>query len=437
LPLDDTQAQAKVRELLEYRSMERTRLDRLHSYLRATYNFRWLSAGVPDEVKRISEISRVNVIRFIINSPVQSMFVDGFRSPKAETDEPGWDLWQRNRMDARQIGIHRAALAYGASYATVLPGKPVPVIRGASPRRMTVVYGDDDDWPEYALEKRRSIATAEGTERKTLWRLFDKECVYWITGSEGSNQFSLEKTDLHGAGVTPVIRYLSDEDLDEEVIGEIEPHIPLQDQINMTTFGLLVAQHYGAFKQRYILGWIAASEEQRLKTEASKLWTFEDTPDNVQVGEFDQTDLKGYIESRESTVRFLSTLSQTPVHELLGTVANLSAEALVAARDSANRADTEKKTLIGERHEQMLTLGAQLQGKKTDAKAWVRWRDMEPRSLAQAADALGKLAQMLGVPQEELWERVPGVMQQEVERWKEAAKKEAATVPPAPPGNEE
>jgi hypothetical protein len=40
---------------------------------------------------------------------------------------------------------------------------------------------------------------------------------------------------------------------------------------------------------------------------------------------------------------------------------------------------------------------------------------MESRSLAQAADALGKLATMLNVPVELLWEKIPGFTQQDVE----------------------
>jgi hypothetical protein len=45
---------------------------------------------------------------------------------------------------------------------------------------------------------------------------------------------------------------------------------------------------------------------------------------------------------------------------------------------------------------------------------------MESRSLAQAADALGKLAQMLGVPVEILWEKIPGFTQQDVDNAKAA-----------------
>jgi hypothetical protein len=49
------------------------------------------------------------------------------------------------------------------------------------------------------------------------------------------------------------------------------------------------------------------------------------------------------------------------------------------------------------------------------------WRDTESRSLAQVADALGKLVMSLGVPPQELWEKIPGVTQSEVRRWKAAA----------------
>ncbi|WP_237530467.1 hypothetical protein [Streptomyces sp. SID3212] len=47
---------------------------------------------------------------------------------------------------------------------------------------------------------------------------------------------------------------------------------------------------------------------------------------------------------------------------------------------------------------------------------------MEQRSLAQAADALGKLReQQLGIPAKGLWRRVPGVTQNEFEDWEQLA----------------
>jgi hypothetical protein len=67
--------------------------------------------------------------------------------------------------------VHRSALAYGASYATVMPGDTGPVISGYSPREMTAVYQSPtrDDWPMLAL-------TVEGN----AIRLYDEEMVYFI-----------------------------------------------------------------------------------------------------------------------------------------------------------------------------------------------------------------------------------------------------------------
>ena len=283
-PLSNAAAAAKAKELLEFRQAERGRLDRIREYLRSDPDWRptWLAATAPTEVRQIAQISRVNMLKFVVNSRVQAMFVDGYRTPRSAEDAPAWATWQRNRMDARQIGIHRGTLSYGATYETVLPGVSVPVMRGASPRALTAVYGDDDEWPRFALQKRKSD-----------WRLIDEQAVYPLI-QDGEDSFTCTGHELHratmdGAPVCPVVRFRDTDDLDDPVCGVVEPLLDLQDQINITSFGLYVAQHYGAFRQRYILGWLAESEEQRLKASASKLWTFDDP--EIKVGEFGQTDL--------------------------------------------------------------------------------------------------------------------------------------------------
>jgi hypothetical protein len=70
----------------------------------------------------------------------------------------------------------------------------------------------------------------------------------------------------------------------------------------------------------------------------------------------------------------------------------------------------------------VLGLAARFQGLQVTDGAEVRWRDTEARSLSQTVDALGKLSALLHVPEQELWERVPGVTQQDVARWRAAAK---------------
>lgn len=416
MPLSAKAAVAKTNELLQVRRTESSRLDKIHRYLRNEQRLVWLPTALPSEVARIAKIARVNMMRFVVDVPVQAMYVDGYRTKGAADDEKAWETWQRNRFDARQIGVHRAGIAYGASYVTVLPGKPVPVMRGASPRQMTTQYGSDDDWPVFALEEMRPKSAG-------VFRLYDETHVYTMSVPSGSTDTAeFLRNEQHGAGVVPVVRYRDTEDLDDPVLGAVEPLFELQDQINLTTFGLLVAQHYGAFRQRYIIGWLAESEEERLRAGASRLLTFEDAPEDVQVGEFQQTQLDGYISSREATLRHMATISQTPAHELLGQLVNLSAEALAAAEASHRRAVTETQTVMGEAHEQALGLVTEYSGDEIDPTAYVRWKDTEARSMAQMADALGKMATMLGIPVQELWERIPGVSQDELARWKAAAK---------------
>jgi len=438
--LSDAQAVKQAIELKGVRNGERIQLDLIRRYWKGIQRLpEVIPANAPREVRTMARIARVNVCAIVVDVLAQSTFVDGFRAagpPDEDGDNAVWDIWQANKMDARQTGIHRAAFAYGASYAIVLPGDTAPVIRGVSPRNLTAVYGDDPDWPEFAFERRS----------KTLWRLYDKEGIYNLRPTSQSSEFELIGPPMaHGAGVTPVVRYLDEEDLDADddvtadvmaymdiakpMRGQIAPLISVQDQIDLTTFALKGAEWYSAFRQRWAIGWKPDDEEQKVQAGASQLWTFDQSPegpDGMKLGEFGQTDLSGYIESRQASMKHVAALSQTPVHELIGDLVNLSAEALAAAEKGHERKVDEKKANLGESHEQTLRLAAKLGNVIVPDGAEVVWRDTSARAFAATVDGLGKLSQMLGIPPQELWQRVPGATRQEIEQWKEAAANSSA-----------
>lgn len=424
--LDKAEVFEQVRRLLVVRKNEAEKLDEIHDYWRGRQDYPVLPANVPREVRHLAQMSRVNMVALVVDVLAQGLFVDGFREPRAgENDAEVWAIWQGNRMDARQIGVHRATAAYGAAYVSVLQGDPLPVLRGVSPRRLTAVYDEfDDEWPVSALEVTRS-------GRNVNIRLYDQTDVYYLADVDELSMHTDEGLKLsedavllgaaeHGMGVCPFVRFRNHEDLDDEscLLGEIEPLMPLQDQIDATTFGLMVAQHFQAFKQRYIIGWLGDTETTQA-TAASRMWSFED-PD-VKVGEFGEVNLGGYLDSRTATTELLATLSQTPPHHLLGKLVNLSAEALAAAESGHQRKIAERETTWGESWEQALRLAAEVEGVDVSDSAQVRWRDTEARSLAATVDALGKMVQMLGVPAQEVWELIPGVTQQDVERYRATA----------------
>jgi hypothetical protein len=438
------QAVEQVRILQSEHNAERLQLDVVRRYWKGRQPLPTIiDTNSPRIVKTMARIARVNICPVVIDSLAQSTFVDGFRGAKSDVNADVWQAWQANKMDARQTGLHRSTFAYGAAYAVVMPGDPLPTIRAVSPRSMTAMYGEDPDWPIFALER---LA-------RDSWKLYDETAVYYVSeerrarpsdGYSGDPQAAAESTytfvssQEHGLGYTPVVRYLDEDDLDcdDEVSSEIDESIypetttrgqiaplrSLQDQIDLTTFDLLVAQHFAAFRQRYVIGWTAASEQELLKASAASVWTFADGEDSegggVKVGEFGQTDIGPYIASRDASLRHAATLSQTPVHELVGTLVNLSAEALAAAENGHDRKVDERKTLLGESHEQTLRLVGKAMGKDVPEDAEVIWRDTSARTFAATVDGLGKLATMLNVPSPELWSMIPGVTQQDVERWK-------------------
>lgn len=417
----------QANQMREWHRSERSALDKVRRYWKARQNLpAVIPSAAPSEVRTMARIARVNVCDIVVNTLAQSLFVDGFRlsggggAPSSE-NAPQWSAWQRNRLDKWQTAVHRPAVAYGTSYTVVTPGDDVPLVRGVSPRSLTAMYGEDPDWPLWALER---------TGAKTF-RMYDDEAVYFLaSGSDYGDKLEHVETRSHRFGVCPVVRFQDEVDLDSDdevdgisdvLLGQVAPLMNLQDQIDMTTFGLLVAQHYSAFRQRYAIGWVAESETQMMKAAASQFWNFDEHPDEMELGEFSETNLKGYIDSREASLKYAATLSQTPVHELVGELVNLSAEALAAAEAGKDRKVDERKTSFGESWEQTFQLVAIDMGVPVPDDAQVIWRDASARSFAATVDALGKLVAMLGIPPQELWERVPGATQQDVERWKASA----------------
>jgi hypothetical protein len=435
VPLSERDAADVVMHLLRLHEAEQQRLDPIHSYMRGRAHRIYVPRSATQEYRDLVAQSRVNILPLVVGAVAQNLFTEGYRPARQSRNAAVWEIWQANRMDARQAGLYRAALTYGVSYATVLPGSPRPVIRPYSPRRLTAVYEDpiNDEWPVYAMTVTQELGRDKKPAKRL--RLLDDTTVYEYAGLADGEAPQFLGSSTHGLDVCPVPRWLNEYgDIDDGPQGEVEQLIPLQDQLNQTTFGLLMAQQYAAFRQRWATGMAIAVDDRGVAIEpfnaaVNRLWQAE-SPD-TRFGEFGQTDLGGYLGSRDATLRLVSSIAQIPPHVLAssGAVANLSADALAAIEAGLQRKVAERKTSFGESNEQLLRLCGLAAGDRAaweDSSSQVVWRDTESRSLAQVADALGKMAQMLGVPPQALWERIPGVTDQDLERWQTLAEERDA-----------
>lgn len=453
------QATAAAMQLYETQTTERMQFDELRRYVTGKQRLPLVvPRDAPAEVRELARTARINLIAIVVTSLVESLYLDNIRVSQddASTSDPGdpgaeltpaespddviapiWKALQANRWDRRQSGLYRAVFTYGAGYVVVTPGKPEPVVRPMSPRRFTAMYDDDrPDYPQLAVEKR-----SDGSFR--LYEAVDGQAfvhtLHYNKERKGFDPPEVEGAPL-GIDYVPVIKYLDADDLDVDdepmselmqnrgivdmtvVSGQVAPLMTLQDQTDISSFALKSAEWYSAFRQRWIKGWTPESRTQKMTAAASQMWTFEEHPDDVELGEFSETTLDGFLRSRESVLKYAATLSQTPVHELIGELVNLSAEALAAAEAGRDRKVSLAKTCLGESHEQLAETIGVYKGIDVPDTIEVVWKDTSARAFAAVIDGLGKVAQMLGVPGEMLWDRIPGVTRQDVVRWRAAAK---------------
>ena len=408
---------------------ERRKLARIDNWYRWRHDDVTVPRGATREHRKLIELSKTPWLGLVVSVLSQSMFADGYRSPDERANSNAWRTWSANKFDMRQVAIHRAALAYGYSFVTVLPGAlddgtSTAAMRGVSPLNAAVLYADpaEDDWPMWAMRVYRNQPNG-----RVAIRVYDESSVYYLDADSTGAGVSYISEERHDVGVVPWVRYANQLDLEGRCDGEVEPFIPLAARINKTDYDRVLTQHFASWKIKYLTGMEkpdddtdAAIAKMRLRQEDFIVLEQSDG----KVGTLDATPLDGFIAAHESDVQTLAAVTQTPTHALTGSLINLSADALAAARAQLDQKVGERKTSFGESHAQALRLAALIEGDPAaanDVMARITWQDTSIRSMSQAVDALGKAAQMLQVPVQALWSMIPGVTKPDVEEWKALA----------------
>lgn len=468
-PMDTATLVAVTQYLATARRQENVRFSEIYEYLQNRIVDIYIPKGASAEFKMLVDQSRWNVLPQLEAAVANKCVIEGYRTGDTNKNSPIWDkAWQPNRMDARQSGIWTMALRYGMSYGVVLPGTrqpngsaekvPASVITPWSPRRLTAIYRDplNDQWPIYFITVGIPYPTFDDgkTIMVTPVKVYDDNFEYSFTlpatvlqmptYAQGVNMAqpfnetvtidaNAVKTSRHGLGVAPAVRFMqSYSDLDGGPEGILWPMLPNQRSINQTTFSAKMVEQFAAWRQKYAIGL-----EIQYDADGRAIQPFDARIDSIlqieselaKFGEFSATDLTPYLNSRDKQLAFVATSRSLPPQTLVvgDQISNVNAEALAMLQAEHTQDIAILRTSFGEGGEQLMRLCGKAIG---DTEAWedesaqVRWRDTTPRSLAQIADALGKMATMLGVPPRALWERIPGVTQQDLEMWEKKAEED-------------
>lgn len=373
-----------------------------------------------------------NWVQIVSDSPVERLTVNGVLPVGArEADTESWRVWQENGLDAdSQLGFLGAVNA-GRSFVLVW-GNP-----------------DDDATPEVTFEDASQciVAYQPGSRRKrraALKRWEDGECDYatlylpgevwkFERGKLGTSHKSAQEREVDNEmdawtprelegepnpqpnpmGIVPMVELPNRPLLTRDPVSDVAGVIAMQDAVNLLWAQLFTASDYASFPQRIVTGAeipeipilgengdIVGSRPVDLeKFAVDRVMFF--TGDNVKTSEWTAANLDTYTNVIEVAVGHIAAQTRTPQHYLIGKMANLSGDALLAAETGLVKRVEEKQIWFGQALREMFRLVALAQG--NDAKAAslaggrIMWANPESRSDAQTADALTKLRQ-IGFP---------------------------------------
>lgn len=437
--LDESQIHDLVQDMWLLQQSELAVLDNVYDYMQGHRGLPRVPEGAEREIEDLARLSLKNVLPLVRDAFVQNLCVIGYRSALAKENDPSWDVWQANRMDARQVEVYRPAITYGASYVVVTQDPVKGALwRPRSPRQLLAVYEDPqtDEWPQYAFEMWVDNTDAKARRRATI---YDDGYVYPIDlGEVPASSIMMDPNSIdfgrilgrmevgtpvaHGAAECPVVRFTNARDADDVICGEIEPLMVLQRALNSVNFDSLIVSRFGAFPQKVITGW-SGSADDVLAASARRVWAFDD-PD-VKATTMSAADLGQYDAKMTEMLEFIATVAQVSPAKLNPKLSHVSADALAAAEANEQRKTESKRDTFGESWEQCFRLSAEIMGDtdtEGDDAAEVVWRDTEARSFSAVVDGIGKLA-AAGIPLEELVDMIPGVTQQKIKAIKDGIRR--------------
>ncbi|MFH9728316.1 phage portal protein [Streptomyces sp. NPDC017254] len=372
-----------------------------------------------------------NWTQVVADSPVERLTVTGFlASGEMQADKDLWEVWQVNGLDSdSQLGFLGAVT--GARCFVLVWGDPddpdMPVVTFEDASQSIVAYEPGSRTRRRAALKRWQ----DGNEDYATLYLPDEVWKFCrpLARQDKSPQMADVDEELKGwqprdmgdepnpqpnpMGLVPMVELPNKPMLVDEPMSDVQGVIAMQDAINLLWAQLFTASDYASFPQRVILGAEPPTipklnsageivgkqlvDIQKFAVDRVMMFSGKDT----KIDQWQAANLAMYTGIIEVAVGHLAAQTRTPQHYLIGKMANLSADSLLAAETGLVQRCDEKKLWFGQGLREVARLIALAKGQEAKARALrsgrVLWADSESRSHAQMADALLKLKQ-LGFP---------------------------------------
>jgi hypothetical protein len=435
-------------------------VNRATSYYRGEHPLNFASKEFKEFFgKRYSRFSD-NWCAVVADAPVERLTVTGVKPFGVDrADEESWRVWMANGLDAdSQLGFLGAGNA-GRSFALVwnADNGPTPTVTFEDASQAIIAYRAGSRRERVAALKWWQDGSVEYVTLYTadeLWKFerslqqqtktpgmaaVDDEIRGWQLRDTGDEK----NPQVNPMGDVPMIEVPNRPLLVGEPISDIAGVMAMQDAINLIWAQLLTASDFASFAQRVVLG--AEMPKIPILDSTGKvigqrpvdlnkfaidrvLWV---EGENAKIAEWAANDLTNYTAVLEVAVGHIAAQTRTPSHYLIGKMANLSGDALIAAETGLVKKCQEKQLWYGQGLREMFALIARAQDNHAKADmlsaGGVMWADAESRNQAQLADSLVKL-KTVGFPFEWLAQRY-GLTPPEISELMDMREAEAAQDP--------
>lgn len=344
-------------------------------------------------------LATTNLTGLVVEATAERMEVEGFRfGDDPDSDKDAWRIWQESDFDAGSGEAITHALVYGRSFVSVDVG---PRLLCEDPRQVIVAYSSDGRRDKLAALK---VFIDEWTGARFA-TLYTPDAVYRFQDTNPSSAANPAWAPRQVTGSPAVTRNPLGEvpffELRNRPLGrtrsEIANLVVPQQRLNQSVFNTDAVAEYGAFRQK----WVTGIEVPRDPVTGKPVAPFQASVTNLFVadgpdarfGDFNPTDLSGYLNLGREIAAHIARISRVPVTYFLTDVANLSADALALlvsglVQKCKRRVRGYEPALEGAMRLAFKSIG---DPRANQMSAEVRWATMETRSVAQDADAAVKL----------------------------------------------
>jgi hypothetical protein len=368
----------------------------------------------------------------VSDAPVERLTVTGVQpSGMTEADKESWRVWQMNALDAdSQLGF-LGAVNSGRSFVLVWgnPDDPetpevtfedasqciVMYVPGSRRKRRAALKRWEDGGFDYATlylpdEVWKFQRAHLSTPKKSMVMLeADDEMNGWAVRDMGYEP----NPQPNPMGCVPMVELPNKPMLVSDPISDVGGVVAMQNAVNLLWAQLFTASDYASFPQRIVLGaerpvvpvlddqgQIVGERPVDLERFAVDRVAFF-TGDDVKIDEWTAANLEAYTNVIEVAVGHIAAQTRTPAHYLIGSMTNISGDALLAAETGLIKRVEEKQLWFGQALREVFSLIALAQGNDAKSRAItggrVIWADAESRSQTQLADSLLKL-KTIGFP---------------------------------------